>query len=439
MRQPRSPLLSVYGLATAAAEPGGRLLLSRRLKAGKEDGERLGERSGHATRERPDGSLVWVHGASVGEFQSLLPLIGELAGDNLNVLVTTGTLTSARLAAKRLPAGVIHQFVPLDFPEAVQRFYEHWRPGLVIFAESELWPNLMYGALDRGIPLGIVNGRMSARSFRRWRSMGHAIRPILSRLDLCLAQSEADAARYRALGAAFAEDAGNLKYDARPLPFDADALNALKGSMAGRPVWLLASSHAGEDSLAIEAHRGLAERHPGLLTVLAPRHPQRAEAIMAEALAAGLHPACRTKHPTVPPDCDLYIADTLGELGVLYRTSSIALIGGSLLAPGGGHNPIEAAQLGCAVLHGPFTENFADIYEAFSLAAASSPVADVTSLVKTVDRLLRDPGSIAMLAANARRTVSSAGGATKRVMRLIEPLLPKRTLPGAVPPAAPQR
>ncbi|MGA8079856.1 MAG: 3-deoxy-D-manno-octulosonic acid transferase, partial [Xanthobacteraceae bacterium] len=358
----RVPLaLRLYQLASAVGSPLAQQILARRLRRGKEHPERLAERRGEATLPRPDGPLIWVHGASVGEMLAAVPLIERLRAQNFAVLVTSGTVTSAALAEQRLPAGTLHQFIPLDAPRFVRRFLDHWQPGLALFVESDLWPNIILSCAERKIPMILINGRLSKRSFTRWRRLPNTIAALLSRFDLCLAQSVADAERYAQLGAPRVMMTGNLKLDVPPPPVDQAAYKRLKDIIGNRPVIAAASTHPGEEATILAAHKRLQAASPGLLTVIAPRHPARGESIAALAAAAGLIAVRRSQSAQPMPDVAIYIADTLGELGLIYRIAPIVFMGGSL-ASHGGQNPIEAVRLGAAVVHGPHVWNFAEIY-----------------------------------------------------------------------------
>ena len=344
------PLLPVY--------------LRRRLACGKEIAARLPERCG-AGAARPAGPLLWLHAASVGETLSILPVLDALAAraPGLAVLLTTGTVTSLELLEQRLPAAlrgrVLHRFVPLDVPCWVGRFLDGWRPDAAGIVESELWPNLIAAARTRRIPLALVNGRLSERSARRWRHVARLGRELMDAFTLVLAQSTADASRFTALGAGNVRAPGNLKEAAAPLPADPAALAALRAAIGDRPVLLAASTHPGEEAIVLAAHRLLLAEFPGLLTVLAPRHPNRGPDLAALAAGQGL-PAARRGLGELPgPATAVYVADTLGELGLFYRIASVGLVGGSLV-PHGGQNPLEPARLGCPILLGPWTGNFAE-------------------------------------------------------------------------------
>lgn len=414
--------LRVYRLASAAGSPLAQQVLARRLDRGKEHPERLAERRGEATVARPPGPLIWVHGASVGEMLAVVPLIERLRAQDFAVLVTSGTVTSAALAEQRLPDGTLHQFIPLDAPRFVRRFLDHWRPGLALFVESDLWPNLILACAERKIPMILVNGRLSERSHRRWRLIPGTIAALLGRFDMCLAQSAGDAERYAQLGAPRVMITGNLKLDVPAPPVDQAALKRLKEIVGTRPVVAAASTHPGEEAAIIAAHERLRAKFPKLLTVIAPRHPTRGEAIAGAAKTAGLTVALRSQRAQPMPDVAVYVADTLGELGLIYRLASIVFMGGSL-ASHGGQNPIEAVRLGAAVLHGPHVWNFAEIYAELDAAHGAELVADEAALAARLGEWLVDARARQTSAAAGAATVGRLGGALKRTLAALEPYL----------------
>ena len=414
--------LHAYRLLSALAAPFAPALISHRLKHGKEHPARLDERYGRSKLARPSGPLVWVHGASVGELLAVIPLIGRIREKGFEVLCTSGTVTSANVAEQRLPPGAIHQFVALDAPHFVRRFLDHWRPDLAIFVESDLWPNLVMSSARRGIPLIVVNGRVSERSFNRWRRFPSMIGALLRRFDLCLAQSAAHAGRFRDLGAPRVITTGNLKLDVPEPPADADALAAMQAAVAERTIIVGASTHAGEETLLIEAHRRLRHSFPRLLTIIAPRHPDRGPGIVEIARANDLEARQRSRGELPSELTDIYVADTLGELGLIYRLAPIVFVGGSL-ASHGGQNPIEAIKLGAAILHGPHVWNFAEIYEALDKSHGAEQVADVGKLTVRVGAWLKDADERAKVVAAARETVATLGGALDRTIAALDPYL----------------
>lgn len=412
--------LRAYRLFSSIATPFLPLLLNARLKRGKEDVARLGERLGQATRPRPAGRLIWLHGASVGETMSILPLIARLVAHG-PVMLTTGTLTSAKLAESRLPAGAFHQFVPLDSPGAVARFLAHWRPDLGLLCESEIWPNLMLEAHRRGIPLGIINGRMSDRSFRRWSKLGGFIRALLAPLAFCTAQSEGDAARFRALGAPAASP-GNLKFDVPPLPVSLDELAKLQAAIGSRPVLVAASTHAGEENQIIDAAAKLLADLPDLLTIIVPRHPQRGEEVANLLGECGFRALRRSLGDIPEGGAPFYVADTLGELGLFYELGILALIGGSLVEHGG-HNPIEAIKRGCPCVSGPHIGNFKDIFADLIAGGGTRFVESGAALADGLRPLLLDSVARNAMHAKALETLSRHEGALERTMQALQPWL----------------
>ena len=420
--------LALYRLATRLGGPLFELALQRRARQAREDPARLAERRGRASAPRPAGALVWLHAASVGEALAVLPLLDALLGARpaLQALLTTGTVTSARLMAERLPPRARHQFVPLDRPAAWRAFLDHWQPQLALLVESELWPNLILESRRRGVPLALINARISARSQRRWQRLPKVAAELLSALELCLAQSETDRERFGALGAPAVVATGNLKSVAAPLPAPAAALAALQDRIGARPVWLAASSHPSEDQLLLDAHRILLRDRTDLLTIVAPRHPERGAALAAWLRDQGVTVACRSLGALPDRACTLYLADTLGELGLFYRLAMVAFVGKSLVA-GGGQNPLEAARLGCPVLFGPHMTNFAEAAAALLRAGAAREVADGGALAAAVAGLLADPAARARMAERALAAAAGEADVLRATLAALAPLL-ERTL-----------
>jgi len=389
---------SLWASATTAATPALRLLLRRRVRRGKEILERLNERRGIESTPRPEGPLLWLHAASVGESVSILPLLMEIAcrRPDASVLVTTGTVTSAEVLAQRLPeldlrSRILHRFAPLDVPHWAARFLDHWRPNAGAFMESELWPNLLAGCKFRNIPMMLLNARMSERSYAKWRSVRGLAREMLGSFETIQAQSEIDATRLRKLGAPVVLTPGNLKFAAPPLPANPVELARARAWIGNRDCWLAASTHPGEEDIVVEAHRLLSESRPALVTIIVPRHPERGVNI-------GSHSGIEVTRRSLgehPPSGGIWVADTLGELGLWYRLTGLALIGRSLVPPGGGQNPLEAARLGCAVATGPYTGNFVDPVQVLSDAGVLTRVTDAIALAEWVSALLDARESLA--------------------------------------------
>jgi 3-deoxy-D-manno-octulosonic-acid transferase len=388
----------------------------------KENRGRLGERYGRASAPRPPGRLIWVHAASVGETNAVMPMIARLTDYGFSVVFTSTTVTSAEIAAARLPDGAIHQFVPFDIAPYVERFLRYWRPQLAIFVESELWPMMITRLARHSIPQIIVNARLSANSFRNWSRFRWIAAPLLSRIDLCLAQSRQDGDHFTALGAPNVVVTGNLKWDAPPLDADPGELARLRSAIGARPVWVAASTHDGEERIVADAHRLVRERRPNLLTIIVPRHPVRGDAIRSMLAADGLAVAQRSRGEPLDERADIYLADTLGELGLFFRLAPVAFLGNSLAAHGG-HNPIEPIRLNTAVLHGPHVHNFAEVYERLDRAVPTGPVTDAAGLAGAILAWLDDPAAAAAHAERAARALAPLTGALEATVSALQPHL----------------
>ncbi|MDE0060463.1 MAG: 3-deoxy-D-manno-octulosonic acid transferase [Defluviicoccus sp.] len=420
-RRPRlHPTLGLYCAAAAMAGPFLRRYVGYRARNGKEDPARLAERFGSTSRARPAGPLVWLHAASVGESLSFLPLVEAVVErwPRLALLITTGTVTSARLMAERLPAGAIHQFAPVDRPRWIGAFLDHWRPDFAIRVESELWPATLDAIEARSIPSLLVNARMSRRSARNWQRVPGLARRVLGTFALCLAQTEEDAARLRCLGAPDVRCLGNLKLAAPALPFDAGLLETLGRRCAGRPVWIGASTHDGEEERLAAAHRTIRARLPDALLILVPRHPARGARIAARLRGEGHAVGLRSAHQ--PPGPEIYVADGLGELGVMYRLAKVGFVGGSLV-PHGGQNLLEPARLDCAILHGPHMTNFAEIAGEMARAGGSAQVETDEALADAVAELLTDEAMRSRSCAAAARV---AEGKTRILDAVVDAIAP---------------
>jgi 3-deoxy-D-manno-octulosonic-acid transferase len=414
--------LAAWRLLTGLAAPAAPVLLRQRAARGKEDQARLSERLGMAGLPRPEGRLVWVHGASVGESLAALPLIEQLLAD-AKVLVTSGTVASARILAQRLPPGALHQFVPLDTPGAVTRFFDHWKPDAGLFVMSELWPNLVLEAHARAIPLALVNGRISQRSAQRWRLAKKSVAALMGAFDRVLAEDEDVAARFRALGARDVQVVGSLKADAPPLEADETALAALRGAIGDRPVLLAAQTHPGEDETILPAHDMLRAQFPNLLTILVPRHVERGGEIE---MLCGARPSRRRSRGELPDAATaIYIADTMNEMGLFYRLAPFCFIGATLV-PLGGHNPLEPAALHCAILSGPHNANNPAAFGAVLEAQGFGRVRTSADIAREGARLLAD-NSAAMAAGDAAaRGAATLAGAVSHTVNALRTLLHAR-------------
>jgi len=422
LAEPLPMTLRVYRKLSSAMVPLSPALINRRLKLGKEDPARVGERRGVSADVRPAGPLVWIHGASVGEVLAAAALIERLRALNLRILLTSGTVTSAAIVAKRFPPDVIHQYVPYDSPRYVTRFLDHWRPSLALFIESDLWPNLILSSAARRLPMVLINGRMSQRSFPRWRRVSNTISALLGRFDVCLAQSQVDGERFAALGSRNVVVTGNLKLDVPAPPADSAKLERLLSMTRGRPIVVAASTHPGEEDILVETHKTLAGFFPGLLTVIVPRHADRGAAIGGLITASGLKTALRSREELPSASTDIYVGDTMGEMGLFYRLAPIVFMGGSMVEHGG-QNPIEAVKLGASVVHGPHVFNFSDVYEALDAAHGARRADTPDALVKQLGQLLADPKVRSAQLAASERVVGELGGALERTLAALEPYL----------------
>ena len=394
--------------------------LSLRATRGKEIPLRLPERRGIASHPRPCGKLAWFHGASIGESVSLLPIVDGVKRAGWQVLVTTGTVTSAKLLAERLPPSCIHQFLPLDRAAWVRRFLDHWRPDLVLWTESELWPNTLAAIAARNTPAVLLNARLSDKAFRGWARWPSFARDVVAPFTRVFAQSAADAERFKQLGSRDVRTLGNIKLAAAPLPADPASLEHLRADIAGRPVWLAASIHPGEEEAVAEVHRALKDRFPGLLSLVVPRHPEKGAAMRAN--MTGLRGTLRSETRAIARDTDIYIADTMGELGLFFRLADIAFMGKSL-AVGGGQNPAEPALIGAALIVGPDMSNFRDMTAELLAANAAVQVADAASLADTVERLLGDRETREKMAAAGRMVTARHADAVKDTLDMLQPFL----------------
>ena len=421
-----SLLLGTYRLLTRILEPLVPRVLAYRAGKGKEDPARIGERLGQAGAKRPAGALVWMHAISVGESLSLLPVIALLAErrPDLSVLVTTGTITSARMMTHRLPEGVIHQYAPVDTPGAVSGFLDQWRPSLGLFVESELWPNLILGAQVRGIPLMLASARITEHSAAGWKRRPAAARALLDAFACILPQDDASAGRIADLGGRV-DGRVNLKLVGAPLPFDRKEFDRLSGAIGDRPVAVLASTHEGEEAALVQRLQTL-EPLPFLIVV--PRHPERAGTIEADMAALGLSVAVRSRGETPRPDTQVYLADTLNEMGLFLRLAEVVVLGGAFgpligRAPVGGHNPLEPARLARPTLTGPDMSNWS-VAGAMVEAGGLEILTDLSQLAPRVSTLLADPDQTRQLGRQAEQAAASADGGLEVLWQVMAPLLP---------------
>ncbi len=432
MTAPADRLLDAWVGLTRLAAPVGRLLVARRRRQGKEDAGRWPERLGEGEEPAPDDRpTVWIHAASVGETVAALPLIGRIAATGVRVVLTTVTTTSASIAAARLPQGAVHRYVPLDLAPPMDRFLRRWRPGLAVFVESEIWPVAVARLSAAGVPLVVLNARMSDRSFRGWSRFRGVAAAIFGRIELCLAQSADDAARFRALGARAVAETGNIKFDAPSPEADPAEAAALAAAFAGRPVLLAASTHPGEEAIVLDAFGRLgAAAAADALLVIAPRHPARGPEIAEEARARGHATRLRSAGELPDAATRVYVADTVGELGTFYRLASVAFVGGSLV-PFGGHNPIEPARAGAPIVSGPHVGSFRDSFGALTIAGGAAIVEDAAGLAADAALMIGDAEARRRRTRAAETVVARHAGALDRTFAALEPRLAAMRAGGA--------
>ena len=417
-------ILAFYRIAAFIGEPVIRLWLSRRRQRGKEDSLRINERFGVPSEARPSGTLTWIHAASVGEALSVLCLIERLHRDwpELCLLITTGTVTSAAIMKQRLPLGVIHQYAPVDHPRWIGRFLDYWRPELILWVESEFWPNMLGELASRKCPAVLINARISQSSFSGWSKFPATIKTLLSTFTLCLAQSDTDSGRLVKLGASNVSVSGNLKFAANPLPAaEIDAAEFI-GRIGNRAVWAAISTHEGEETVIAETDSALRLKFANLLTFVAPRHPVRGAEVTELLRKNGSLVAQRSNNEPVLDDTQFYVFDTVGELGLVYRLAKVAFIGGSLI-PHGGQNLLEAAKLNCAILHGPYMTNFLDIVEEMREAEAVEEITNSEELAKAVARLLKEDVLHSLRVSTAAEIAASKYCVLESVIEELTPFL----------------
>ncbi|HRK97897.1 MAG: 3-deoxy-D-manno-octulosonic acid transferase [Alphaproteobacteria bacterium] len=414
------------------SEPLIRGLINRRVRQGKEDPDRIQERFGQASCARPSGTLMWVHVASVGEALSVLTMIDIFLQQNpdAHVLITTITKTAALLLDKRLPDRAFHQYLPVDRPKWVRYFLDHWKPDIVLWAESELWPFMIAELGKRRLPVALLNARLSPQSFKNWTRARTLAEKLLSSFTVIMTQTERDKEYFDALGGRSVVVTDNIKYCAPPLPCSPDDLAQLREAIGQRPAWVYASTHQGEEELALEVHRALVKKLPDLLTIVIPRHPERAAGIESFYKEHGVMTGIKSKNNIPTSAMDMYVVDQMGELGLFYRVAPLACIGRSFSDDGGGgHNPLEAALLGCAVLHGPHIQNLQEIFDQMDRAGAAVPVAHRNDLAHALLEFLKNPERLSQQQRVGYDFAVSKSHILSRVIQELEPIFLLAHLP----------
>ena len=410
-------MLILYKILTLLLYPVMAIYLFIRAFMGKEDLERIGERFGYVSQSRPLGSLVWIHAASVGESMSVLPLIERMIKNGDHILVTSGTISSAKILARRLPKGAVHQFLPMDNIFCVRRFLSFWHPNLLIIVESELWPIIIEETANI-CPTLLLIARMSQRSFRKWGFMRAAAEEILGHFSVIVAQSKADQSYFSSLlGSDIHPFADNLKYSAARLRADENEVSALRQQIGNKKILLAVSTHRGDDEIIIDAYLKLRENKAQLFLVIIPRHKERAGSISMIAKDAKLQFSIRSKGEQIHKDSDVYIADTMGELGIFFTLADIVFIAGSF--KNGGHNPIEAAHFSRPIIFGSDMSNFMEIADGFIAHDAAIQLTHPEELHTAIEGILKD--KIAKeYAVNAKKFVAEKETLLEEYIKIIE-------------------
>jgi 3-deoxy-D-manno-octulosonic-acid transferase len=423
----RTGLLKSYSAATRVLAPALPLWLKKRAAKGKEDPTRLAERQGIAGQPRPAGDLIWMHAASVGESQMLMPVIKRIVAErpDLSFVITTGTVTSAEVITPQLPKSAVHQYAPADHPKAVRNFLDHWQPGLAIFAESELWPNMIMEAKNRDIPMALINARMSAESIERWAKRGkNSGRALLEGFNLILAADKQTADGLSWLTGREIEGAGNLKDAAPSLPVNQQEFKVMKAAIGRRAVWAAASTHKGEEELVANAVLEIKKTRPKSLLLLAPRHPERAEEVEAILTKAGLSCQRRSEGEMPSPKTDVFLIDGMGHMGLVYLLANTSFVGGSLVRGLKGHNPLEPARLGSAVITGTHISSFADTYMGLLAFDGAKRILTPDHLAPAVLAFMKDAKARNKQADAALKYAKSRDAVLDYVWTHLEPLLP---------------
>ena len=415
---------AAYRAATQILSLAAKPYLKRRAAKGKEDSARLSERFGQASLTRPAGPLVWVHAASVGESVMMLPLIARLCDNGAHVLVTTGTVTSADMMQVKLPKAALHQYAPLDVPKYAARFLDHWMPDAALWAESEIWPNLLSEAAKCDIPCVLVNARMSEKSLAGWAKRKTFGERIFSKFSAILAADDRTAKGLSEITDAPVPVLGNLKYAGTPLGVDVGSLAAHRAQTSGRPIWCAASTHEGEDEIILAAHELIMAEKPNALLVLAPRHPQRSAAVARLIEARGLRYSQTGYAEDVSPDVNIILIPKMGQLGLAYRLANVSFVGGSLIDGLSGHNPLEPARLGSAVLTGQYVDSFADVYRELGAAGGVKTVHSPEGLAEAVLELWEDEKRRETQINAARGFTAAQDGVLDDVWNALDPHLP---------------
>ena len=416
-------VLSLYRSVTHLAYPFVWCLLEKRKRIGKEDLIRGKERKGFYTKKRPEGRLIWLHGASVGECLSMMPLVNYLVQlPDTHVMVTSGTVTSANLMQKRLPKGAFHQFIPVDLPKYTKRFVKHFKPDIGMFFESDFWPNMLIDAHKAKIPMILLNGRISDKSYNSWKKLPFFIKPLLSKFTFGLGQTDEDAKRMKELGFKQTDCVGNIKFSAVPAPYNEEELKNLKSQIKGRFVWVAGSTHDNEEMQAIEIHEKLSKKYKGLLTIIVPRHPERCEELAKQIQEKGWVVHRRSKRQNLK--ADIFLGDTIGEMGLFYRLSNLVFVGGSLVEFGG-QNMLEPMRIGACTFVGPHTFNFKEIIRKAKKQQAIIEEKNNTELAEKLMQIYEDKTRLNQIRQSGEDLANSETAVLERIVKVLTPFLEK--------------
>ncbi|WP_455480972.1 lipid IV(A) 3-deoxy-D-manno-octulosonic acid transferase [Bartonella sp. B12(2025)] len=413
--------LLIYRMIGFCLHPVVPFYLFLRSVRGKEERGRQKERLGKSHKVRPPSPLIWLHAASVGETLAIVPLINYILSLKINILLTTGTVTSSSLVKKHFGNRLIHQYAPLDLDLAVRRFIGHWKPDLVLVCESEIWPLRIKELAKMRIPQILVNAHMSERSFKAWQKRRALAKHIFKHIDMAIGQNEKDVAYYHALGVKSVAFSGNLKADVFLIE-DQALFARYRNAIGNRPVWAAVSTHEGEEQIAFEVHKILKNYLPDLLTIIVPRHPERSESLIKRYDNKSLHFIRRSSNAIPDMNTDILWGDTIGEMGLFLRLSKVTFIGKSLCG-NGGHNPLELALLGSAILTGPHVSNFQEMFEQFLTHDAAYIVQDTKQLAIQVYKLLTNETLRKEMVDKAYEVATSMAGALERTLKVLDPFL----------------
>ncbi len=418
-------IMLIYRVLSILLFPFLELYLLYRVIKKKEDRSRLKERVGHATQDRPEGEVVWIHAVSVGEANSALTLVDELLkfSPKISILFTTTTLTSASIIAAKLPqfrGQVIHQFLPIDSYFCVQNFLNFWQPRVAIFVESEIWPNLIYEARKLGVLSFLVNARMSEKSVKKWRIARIFGFKIFDQFAAIFAQSAEAKNLLQKLTKQEILLYGNLKSQAQSLVVNFDELQKLKAQIADRKIFVAASTHKGEEEIILQSFERLKKEFSDLLLVIILRHPNRSEEV--KLLLSGKKFAQRSKNETINSSTEIYLVDSLGELGIFYSLTNFAFIGGSLLEIGG-HNPFEAIKLNCAIISGPNIFNFKEIYSDLVAGGGCIIASSNQEITDAATKFLSDKNLASEINKKANAVIKNSDNIAKKIVTKIDQIL----------------